>query len=116
MSLEHFTPFIDIDKALSRLMGDEALFLAVLCMLLEEFKNESERFSILIGSHQSKEVSDLAHYFKGIAANLEVFNVLNLTISIEQASKEEDWSSVTHAFDQLCAEVGSISSVYEKIN
>jgi HPt (histidine-containing phosphotransfer) domain-containing protein len=115
MSLENFRSFVDVDRALSRLMDDESLFLGILYVFLEEFKNERERFSDLISTHQSKEVSNLAHYFKGIAANLEIFNVFDLTTSIEQASNEEDWLAVANAFGQLCDEVVSVSSVYEKI-
>lgn len=116
MSLENFRPFVDVDRALSRLMDDESLFLTVLSMFLEEFKKEKETFSTLIDSRQSGAVSELAHYFKGIVANLEIFRILDLTITIERVSIEEDWSAVANAFDQLCAEVDSLSSVYEKIN
>jgi HPt (histidine-containing phosphotransfer) domain-containing protein len=115
MSLEIFSPFIDVDKALDRLVDDEVLFMDVLGMLLDEFKNEKARFAGLIENRLSKEVGELAHYFKGIAANLSIFNVQALAQIIQQKCVAEDWLSVDDTFNQLCSEMDSISLLYDKV-
>ncbi len=115
MSLEKLRPYLDLEQALPRLMGNEELLITILGLMLDDFKAERENFATLVKKRDAKGVSDKAHYYKGIAANLNVLNVLELSQNIERNSISNNWVAVDADFVDLCVQMEKLDQVFKEI-
>lgn len=112
MKFEKLLAHIHVDKALDRLIDDEELFKNILGMLIEDFEREKAAFENSISERSSKSVGEKAHYFKGIAANLDIFNVYSISEKIESACSRDDWATVELEFKILCAEMQALAIAF----
>ena len=115
MNLNKLNPYMDVQQALARLIGNEELLITILGLMLEDFRSEKDTFSTLIKAGDSKGVADKTHYYKGIAANLNVVNVLRITQSIELDSLKEKWSDIETSFQELCIEMEGLNKVFQEL-
>lgn len=112
MDLNKLAPYMEVEQALARLIGNEELLMTILGLMLDDFRSEKDAFAELIKQGSVKDVADKAHYYKGIAANLNVVNVLKITQGIELDSRKEKWPEVETSFQELCIEMEGLNKVF----
>lgn len=103
MDLSSLSEEVDLTAALDRLCDDDALLLELLETLILEFKNEQIVLldSVLRGEYGY--VATKAHYFKGIAANLEFLHFRDAAKALEQFAKSADQAMCQEEINRLIA-------------
>ena len=113
MKFNKLSLHIDVDNAIKRLVDDEELFMNILGMLVNEFDLEKVRLESTIAARSRESVAELAHYFKGIAGNLDVFNVCRGLEKIECACSSDDWTTIELEFKNISAEMQALAIAYD---
>ena len=77
--------YIDFDSALRRIGGNEVLYKKLLTIFLKDIK--IEELYLAIENSNLEEVAVIAHTIKGVAANLALINLQNITTTIDKDAK-----------------------------
>lgn len=101
MDMSSLANEMNLVSALERLCGDEALLLELLQTLVEEFKNGQNDLVAHVDLQEFSAVASRAHYFKGIAANLDLISFCNAAKALEQFAKSADPVLCKEAIDHL---------------
>jgi signal transduction histidine kinase/CheY-like chemotaxis protein len=83
-SLEAAYSGLDITQGLSRLAGNEQLYLKLLRDLLADYASTAEDLSKLLADDKTDEARAVAHKLRGIASNLGAFNIGRCAEDIEE--------------------------------
>ena len=105
--------YLEMYTACVQIVDDEELFMNILGMLLNEFELEKDRFESSIAARSREAVTELAHYFKGIAGNLDVFNVCRGLEKIECACSSDDWTTIELEYKNISAEMQALAIAYD---
>ena len=77
--------YIDFDSALRRIGGNEGLFRKLLTIFQKDVK--IEELYTAIESNNLNEIAVTAHTIKGVAANLSLIKLTNITTTIDNDAK-----------------------------
>ena len=94
-------PEIDIKKGLEQVDGNHELFNSILLLFLKHHTHTSSELISLIQNNHFHDAAIMAHGLKGACANIGAIELLNKTITLEQACKEQDEKAAIAAMNQI---------------
>ncbi len=110
---------IDLKKTLSRLDGDCDLLKSLISYFLEGYDNYLMTIRNSIAEENFKETQRSAHTFKGAVSNFNAQQVFNIASEIETLGRENNFTNINQAFDQLLTEAERLKKAlndYAEIN
>lgn len=105
---------IDVNGALSRMMGNEKLFFRVMKKFLED--NTYKNLIAKLEEEDYEEAFKSAHALKGVAANLGLNPIMDADSVIVEKLRNHNIEGIKEDVEKLTKEYQQIYAVLEKIN
>ena len=90
---------IDVDEALSRMMGSEALLLRLLRKFLDDTNYEKLRAAVAAGDGEAALAA--SHTLKGVCGNLSMTALFGLLTRQVAAFRAGDWQGAAALLDEI---------------
>lgn len=100
----------DTDAALSRLMGNEGFYLALIPKVFED--GNFEALSSGIEEGNLDKAFDAAHSLKGVLGNLELTPILKPMIEITEHLRHKDQIDYTPYLEEISAQKEALRSLF----
>ncbi|MGR9116316.1 MAG: PAS domain S-box protein [Gammaproteobacteria bacterium] len=97
---------VDARSALRLLQGDEQILLKLLLKFAKEQQSASEQIRQQLDENEWDHAAAIAHQVKGVAGNLHIKRVFELTAQLETALKNRDQTIAAQLLDRLAVEIG----------
>ncbi|CAK0743918.1 two-component system, sensor histidine kinase and response regulator [Gammaproteobacteria bacterium] len=104
----HNIPGVDMNSALSRVMGNQDLLMELLFDFNRDYATTAKDVRNFLTKGESEHARRLLHQIKGVSGNIGVNAVHEAARTLEQAIKEErenDWLPLTEAFEMASREI-----------
>lgn len=115
MNLTPLAAYVDLDVTLKRFMDDSRFYLEMLSGLIQEYNTASAELGLTIQRSEPEHCRQMAHYFRGIAANLGLAGAVEFLQTIEKSSAAGDWTSTESANNALNAYLKNIQQAIDEI-
>lgn len=115
MNLTPLAAYVDLDVTLKRFMDDSRFYLEMLSGLIQEYNTASAELGLAIQQSEPEHCRQMAHYFRGIAANLGLAGAVEFLQTIEKSSAAGDWTSTKSANKALNAYLKNIQQAIDEI-
>lgn len=115
MDLSSLSTEMNIATCLERLSGDPAFLLELMDMLFSEFNAEKSSLLERLSQEDFQYLGTKAHYYKGIAANLELTNFLAAATALEQSARSANETACKAYIQQLIASAQRIEPLLQGI-
>lgn len=115
MNLTPLAAYVDLDATLKRFMDDSQFYLEMLSALIQEYNAASAELGLAIQQSEAEHCRQMAHYFRGIAANLGLMGAVEFLQTIEKSGAVGDWASTESANKALNVYLKNIQQAIDEI-